>query len=246
MTPLVLAFVAVTFVFAGFVKGAVGMGMPTVAMGLMGLVMPTVEAAALLVIPSFVANIWQVAVGPGLAPVARRLATMLAGIFVGTLAGMRFMTGAEGRWAPVALGVVMVVYGLMALCAPRFSMPRRHEPWASPLVGLATGLIAGATGLFVVPMVPYVSALGLAKDELIQGLGLCFIVCSAALGAALWTHGQFSLALAGTSLFAIVPVAAGMYLGQALRDRMRPETFRRWFFYGLIALGAYMAARGLA
>jgi len=212
----------------------------------MGLVMPTVEAAAILVVPGFITNIWQAAVGPGFRPIARRLATLMAGLLVGTLLGIQFMTGAGARWAPVALGSVMVVYGLMALYAPRFTMPRRHEPWASPLTGLTTGGLAGATGLFVVPMVPYVSALGMTKDELIQALGICFVVCAIALGLAVWSQGHFPLSLAGTSLLALAPAALGMYLGQLLRGRMDADTFRRWFFYGLIALGLYMAARAIA
>lgn len=245
MTAATLAFVAVVFVFAGVVKGAVGMGMPIVAMGLMGFVMPTVEAAALLVVPGFITNIWQMLVGPGFAPIARRLATLMLGLLAGTMIGIQFMTGAGARWGPVALGTVMVLYGLMALYAPRLTMPRRHEPWASPVVGTATGVLAGATGLFVVPMVPYVSALGMTKDELIQALGTCFVVCALALGLALWSQGQFSLALAGTSLVALIPASLGMYAGQKLRGRMDAETFRRWFFRGLITLGLVMAVRAL-
>ena len=245
MSAFVLAFIGVAFVLAGLVKGVVGMGMPIVAMGLLGLMMPTVEAAAILVVPSLVMNLWQMWIGPGLKPLVRRLATMLVGICLGTWLGIGFMTGSAQAWAPAALGAVMAVYGLMALFAPRFSMPPRHEPWASPAVGLSTGLIAGGTGLFVVPMVPYMSALGLTKDELIQGLGMCFVVCSVALGAALGFHGQITPALAGISTLALLPAGLGMYLGQRLRGRMQPEAFRRWFFRGLVALGIYMVARTL-
>lgn len=39
------------------------------------------------------------------------------------------------------------------------------------------------------------------------------------------------------------PALAGMILGQYVRDRLRPEAFRRWFFVGLPAIGVYMAAR---
>ena len=46
------------------VKGAIGLGLPTVAMGLLGSVMPPAEAAALLLVPSLVTNVWQLLAGP--------------------------------------------------------------------------------------------------------------------------------------------------------------------------------------
>ena len=61
-TPLILA-VASTFFLAGLVKGVTGMGLPTVAMGLLGTMMPPVMAAALLIVPSFVTNavqLWEI------------------------------------------------------------------------------------------------------------------------------------------------------------------------------------------
>ena len=61
---------------AGFVKGVIGMGLPTIAMGLLSVAMPPAQAAALLVVPSLVTNVWQIA-GPGWWALMRRLATML-------------------------------------------------------------------------------------------------------------------------------------------------------------------------
>ncbi len=37
----------------------------------------------------------------------------------------------------------------------------RPERWAGPAVGAATGLATGATGVFVIPAVPYLGSLGL-------------------------------------------------------------------------------------
>lgn len=51
------AFIGLTFLLAGFVKGVVGLGLPTVAVGMLGLVMPPAQAAALLVAPSMVTNV---------------------------------------------------------------------------------------------------------------------------------------------------------------------------------------------
>jgi uncharacterized membrane protein YfcA len=36
-----------------------------------------------------------------------------------------------------------------------------------------------------------------------------------------------------------------MRLGQAVRARLRPQSFRLCFFLGLLALGGYLALRGL-
>jgi uncharacterized membrane protein YfcA len=36
-----------------------------------------------------------------------------------------------------------------------------------------------------------------------------------------------------------------MMLGQAVRTRMRPETFRVWFLVGLLLLGAHLMLRAV-
>ena len=51
-------FIVIVFTVAGWVKGVTGMGLPTVVMGALGLVMAPVQAAALLLVPSLVTNIW--------------------------------------------------------------------------------------------------------------------------------------------------------------------------------------------
>jgi len=58
---LVLAFACATIVLAGFVKGVIGLGLPTVAMGHLDVAMTPAQAAALLAVPSFVTNVRQAA-----------------------------------------------------------------------------------------------------------------------------------------------------------------------------------------
>ncbi|MFX8988295.1 sulfite exporter TauE/SafE family protein, partial [Acinetobacter baumannii] len=54
-----LLLVIAVFIFAGLVKGTLGLGLPTVAMGLMSMVISPFQAAALLIVPSMITNIWQ-------------------------------------------------------------------------------------------------------------------------------------------------------------------------------------------
>ncbi|NCY25738.1 MAG: hypothetical protein EBX37_13080, partial [Alphaproteobacteria bacterium] len=68
--------IALIFTLAGLVKGVVGLGLPTIAMGLLGLWLPPLQAASLLLVPSIVTNMVQMA-GPGLPGLLRQLAPML-------------------------------------------------------------------------------------------------------------------------------------------------------------------------
>ncbi len=244
-TALLLTVVAVTFLLAGLVKGVIGMGLPTLAMGLLSVAMPPAEAAAILVVPTVITNIWQMVAGPTLLALVRRFTLMIIGVVVGTFATIGLLTGTMTSIATGALGAVLAAYGVHGLVGARFEVTRESERWFSPIIGLITGMLSGATGVFVVPAVPYLNSLRLEKEELIQSIGISAFVCPFALGLALAVNGQFQAAIAGTSFLALLPALAGMYVGQHLRMRLQPAVFRRWFFYGIIALGGYMVLRSV-
>ena len=153
-----LVFIAIAFLFAGFIKGAIGIGLPTVVMGLLSIVMPPAQAAMLMVIPALATNIWQMAAGPSLLALLKRFAWLIVAVFAGTFTTIGFMTGA-GASAQAALGLVLAAYGAYGLFARRFEVRISTERWLSPLVGLVTGLLSGATGVFVIPWVPYITSL---------------------------------------------------------------------------------------
>src|ERR1700748_3741521 len=116
LSPHVLI-IASTFFLAGIVKGVAGMGLPTVAMGVLGAIMSHVSAASLLVIPSFVTNFWQLFTGPDFLALAKRLWLMMLGILVGTLAGSCLLTRINTEYANVGLGSALVLYAAHSLWA---------------------------------------------------------------------------------------------------------------------------------
>jgi uncharacterized protein len=241
--PLIVA--ALTFLLAGFVKGVIGLGLPTVSMGLLSLVMAPAKAASLLIVPSFVTNVWQLAAGPSFRRLAYRLWPMLAGVVVGTLAGTGLLTGSHAGQAATALGVLLMLYAVIGLTSVRFSIAPTTEWWLGPLIGVLTGLVTAATGVFVIPAVPYLGALNLDKEDMIQALGLSFTVSTIALAASLAGSGAFHLGDVGASTAALAPALLGMAAGGALRGRFSEQTFRRVFFGGLLVLGAHLAFRAV-
>lgn len=236
-------FTVLTFLLAGAVKGVIGMGLPTVALGLLAEVMRPAQAAAVLLIPSFVTNVWQLAAGPNCLSVARRLWPMMAGILLGTWAGAGFLARDQGDASAIALGAALVAYASLGLIRIEMRVPRRWESRLSLPMGIVTGLVTGATGVSVVPAAPYLGALGMAKDELVQALGLSFTVSILALGGSLLAMDQLHGSATILSLLALPPAILGMVIGQRLRDRANPAVFRLCFFCGLFALGAEQMAR---
>src|SRR5689334_210415 len=172
----ILAGLTLVFCFAGFVKGVIGMGLPTVAMGFLTLLMPPAEAAIVLVLPSFVTNVWQLAAGPRLMALLRRLWPMLLAATVATIAAARWLGAVSSAGTLAALGAALALYALTSLLPLRLAVPARHEWWLGPLVGAATGIVTAATGVFVIPSGPYLQALRLDPEDLIQALGLSFTV----------------------------------------------------------------------
>jgi uncharacterized membrane protein YfcA len=239
--------IAAVFVLAGLVKGVIGLGLPTISMGLLALLMPPAEAAALLIVPSLVTNVWQMLAGPGLVPLWRRLWPTMLGVCAGTWAGAGLMTGTDGlghgQLGMALLGLALAAYALTGLTSLRLTLGAAAEPWLGLPVGAITGLITAATGVFVIPAVPYLQAIGLEKDGLVQALGLSFTVSTLALAANLAAAGTLNLSLALPSIGTLAMAAAGMWLGQELRTRISPAAFRVWFFAGLLVLGIYLLAR---
>ncbi|KHS89603.1 membrane protein [Pectobacterium brasiliense] len=235
----------VVFLLAGVVKGVIGLGLPTIAMGLLTLVMPAASAAGLLIVPSLVTNIWQLACGPAFLSLIKRFWTLFAGIIIGTFwNGLPALTSSSS-WTSAALGGILVVYGLWGIMATALPQPGRHEVWLSPLVGYITGAITAATGVFVIPAVPYLQCLRLNKNDLVQALGLAFTVSTLGLALQLMQGMGLQGINLWQSMLALIPALLGMIIGQRLRHAISEAVFRRCFFIGLIALGGYMAARGL-
>jgi uncharacterized membrane protein YfcA len=233
-----------SFGVAGMVKGVIGLGLPTVSIGLLSVAMAPPQAAALLIIPSMVTNVWQLASGGRFLYLVRRLWTLLAGIGVGTwLAGM-WLAGRDTAWAGHALGAALLVYAAVGLSPARLSVPLRAQAWAGPVVGATTGAITSATGVFVIPAVPYLQALGLDRNELVQAMGLAFTASTLALAGDLIHGGQLGGREAWASLLALAPALAGMAAGQWLRHRVTPAAFRRCFFIGIAALGLHLLVAG--
>lgn len=232
--------IVAVFVLAGLIKGVVGMGLPTISMALLVLFMAPAQAAALLIIPSLMTNLWQAGPLRTLPPLLRRIGGMQWGVAIGALAGALILGAPTGKSASIALGAALVVYAGWTLFGRQLNVPARTEKWLGPLAGALTGIITAATGVFVVPAVPYLQALSLDRDALIQAMGVSFTVSTVALAAGLWINDSYTVGAVGASLVMLIPALAGMHAGQFLRRLLSPKAFRTCFLASLLILGVYL------
>ncbi|KIU51251.1 MULTISPECIES: sulfite exporter TauE/SafE family protein [Bradyrhizobium] len=245
MVDHLLIFIAFAFLLAGFVKGTLGLGLPTVAMGLLATTMAPGQAIAIVIVPAIVTNIWQTFVGPYLRDIIKRLWPLMLGTVAGIWLNAGLLTGPYAAYGTVVLGVLLVIYAIVGLSRFNFKVARRHEKWIGGIVGVITGMISAATGVQVIPSMPFMQAIGMDKDELVQALGVFFTTATLALAFNLTASGLLTAATALPGAVAMVASFTGMFIGQAVRTRMQPDVFRRWFLISMILLGIYLAGSAL-
>ena len=244
-TPENIGVISASFLVAGLVKGVIGLGLPTVSLALLTATLGLKQAMALMLIPSFVTNLWQAFGGGAFAAIVRRLWALLVAVCMGVVLGAHLLARTDTTLLSGALGFLLCIYSALSLITPQIASPGRWEPWLSPAIGAVNGVVTGLTGSFVVPGVPYLQALGLPRDLVVQAMGILFTVSTVALAAALTSHSLLPSELSALSLAGLVPAFLGMLVGQRLRRRVREERFRQIFFGALLILGAYIAVRAL-
>ena len=166
-----LFLIAAAFLLAGFVKGVIGLGLPTVSMGLLAVTMQPSRALAIVIVPAIITNIWQTFVGPYLRDIIRRLWPLMVGTVIGIWLNSGMLTGPYARYGGIVLGILLVIYAIIGLKKFTFTVARSNEKWIGGIVGVITGVVSAATGVQVIPSMPFMQAIGMEKDELVQALG---------------------------------------------------------------------------
>ncbi|MEM9140180.1 MAG: sulfite exporter TauE/SafE family protein [Pseudomonadota bacterium] len=241
--PIVAALTIAAFLLGGFVKGAIGLGLPVVVLALLALIMPLREAMAIFLIPGIASNIWQATSGPWIKPLVGRLWAFLLGSAAGIVLGVWIMAGTRSDIMALVLGVLLAVYSVYSLIAPRMPEPGRREAWMSPAMGASGGVFFGMAGLFIVPGLLYLETLRLPRDQFVQGLGITFLTITTTLAVSMTGFNLVSWDLALISALGLIPVFIGIWAGRRIRHRISEAFYRKLFFIALLVTGVYMVVK---
>lgn len=235
-----------TFLLAGSVKGVIGLGLPTVSLALLTVAIDLPTAMALLLIPSFITNVWQATTGGNGIIILRRLWPFMLTATITVWLGATALTRIDLSLLSALLGGLLVAYASVSLWGIRLTITPNHERWSGPLAGVVNGILTGMTGSFVVPGVMFLQSIGLSRDVLIQAMGMLFTLSTLALALALQGNNLLTTELGILSGIALAPAILGMVVGQRIRKSLSEALFRRIFFLSLLVLGIYIVANAVA
>ena len=241
----VLVGIAGTFFIAGTVKGVIGLGLPSISLAFLTVLIDLPSAMALLLVPSFVTNLWQAFEGGAALVIFKRLWPFLlmatGTVWVGALA----INWIDPALLSGFLGALLVAYAVLNSSEFKIKISRRNEIWTGPLFGAANGLFGGMTGSFVAPGVMFLQALKLSRHVFVQAMGILFMASTLALALALQNNNLLNAELGVLSATSLLPAVLGMVFGQKIRGLMSESVFRRTFYFALFILGAYIMVNAI-
>ena len=242
-TEMIVA-VAATVLVTGALKGVLGLGLSTGSIVVFSLLYGLESALCLLVAPTVATNLWQGAAGGHARALLARFWPGLAAIVPGVWAGSHIMGALAPGHAERGLGIALIAYAGLALARRGGRYAPKRERTVTLLAGSANGVITGATGVLTIPMVPYLEALKMERDALVQLMAMVFCTSALALALVLGETGRYDESLRNLSLWAIGPALAGVLAGEWVRARMSAEGFRRWLLVALAGVGSKLALFG--
>jgi uncharacterized membrane protein YfcA len=234
LSPAAAVGVFAACVLGGSAKGALGIGIPLVAVPLTTQFLDLPAAIALLAVPMFATNVTQAFEGGGTLAALHRLWPVLLAIVAGTLGGVHVLVSIDRHLLYGIVGAVLVLLAMWLLCQPRLVLSGSTERWAGPPIGLFAGMLGGMSGMFGPPLIAYLIGLGLRPDAFVKHISIVFVAATGtlllALGATLaWVDLAMSAA-------ALIPVQIGVMIGGWLRGYF-PSVLFRTLVLGVLAFG---------
>jgi uncharacterized membrane protein YfcA len=240
----IIAAVVCSLIVAGLLKGTIGVGMPVVALPLLSLFIDVKSAAMLLSMPLIFSNLPQALEGGKTGRCLMQLLPVILGMIPGLVLGVRVLLALDANVAEMIAGLVLIGVAGVTLFAPELQLQSRLVLPAGIAFGFFGGILGGMAAMAGPLVFIFLLAKGLRGKAFTKEASLYLVVSAGLLAILLTASRQFSGLDVAISTAAMLPVVLGMYVGQQMRDRFAPETFRKLVLIAVIAAGADLLRHG--
>jgi len=245
---LLIIIAAVTF--SGFVKGSLGLGFSTICLAILANFLELKLAISIVLLPSLLSNIIVMVDTGNFKHSLKVFWPMLLAAIFGMAIGLKILHQEESKLSTILLAIVLIIYGVYGLVANlmrrEFKLENHRIKLLNPIIGCATGIVNGATGSQILPIMPYLLALNISKDLLVQTINLSFTICSIIMLSSFLYLKTIELQTLTTYSLAIIPMAIGVWLGNKIRKKLSEERFKLLSMGLIVILGVALLLRHIA
>ncbi|MEM1277420.1 MAG: sulfite exporter TauE/SafE family protein [Pseudomonadota bacterium] len=247
LDPGLLLILTVIWLLAGTIKGTVGIGMPTAAVGMMSQIIDPRAAIAMVVVPSMLTNAWQVWRSGDIPGAIQRyksfLVCLVAMILVFSLGVTALI---QTDTLIFVLGCVVVAFSAISLGWKPPKIAARYDRLGQVIAGSVAGALGGLTAIWAPPMIVYLTGRRVEKEEFVRASGLIIFVGTTPLLVTFSQNGMMSGSdyLLGAAM--TVPALLGFQIGERIRSRLDTERFRIAVLILFLLLGLNLIRRALS
>ena len=229
--------VAIAVVVGALVKSVTGIGLPPIAIPVLALFVGPQDAVVIMTLSTIVTNTqiawtYRDALGE-----TRHLWTMMAAGVLGAPIGVYFLTSLDPTSVGLVLGVTVIVYVGVSLLKPDLSIGDDAARLAAAPVGLAGGILQGATGLSAVVLASYIHAMGITPRAFVLTVSMLFQVFAVVQAIGFVVAGTYTAGLVWASVVAAAAAMIVISIGTRFAPRISPTVFDR-LVMGVLALSA--------
>jgi uncharacterized membrane protein YfcA len=231
-----LIVISLAMAVGSFIKGATGAGLPQVAIPVMASFLGVEAAVVIMAIPGIVTNTWLMWTYRMYYSDTRDLPLLLTTGIVGAILGTVLLDTLDEDMLSFVLAGMVALYALVFFAHPDLTLSRGVTRYASPPVGLAAGLLQGATGMSGTLIATYLHGYRLHKEVFVVSITTMFQVFAVVQAVTLVAVGLYTTERLVLSVLSLIPILAALWLGSLFTARLSRRTF------DLIVLGLLIAA----
>ena len=240
-----LAIILLALAAGSVVKGVTGLGLPLVAMPVLANFIGAQHAVAVMVLPGLASNTLLLAKQWRHARAVPDLPWLMATAVVGAAIGTWGLSSLDERTLSLAIAAMIALYLVLMVVRPSARIPPHISRVASPIVGLAAGLIQGATGISGPIIGTYLFAFRLEPAAYVFAAAAAFQAMAAVQFFALIWFGVLDLERGIEGLIAVIPILVIVPLAARLTGRISRRKFEIGLAAFLVVTGARLALKGI-
>jgi uncharacterized membrane protein YfcA len=243
MSSITIYVVSVIFL-ATLVRSTFGFGEALIAVPLLALRIPIEVSAPLAVLLSI--TVAAVAIVQDWRKIHLRSASWLVGATLfGIPLGLLLLTHGNTAYVKTILGLLIILFAVYSLAVRLPIVLQADSRPALLLCGFLAGILGGAYGLNGPPLVVYAAMRRWSAQHFRATLQAYFLPASLITAVGYALTGLLTRSVTHYYLMSLLPSLIAVVIGRALNHRLQGDSFLRYVYLGLAAIGTLLLLQGL-